>query len=301
MSNSPKAEGRPQLVAFGSVVVDNVEDDLDAGVVHLLYERLEPAEPLCSQIFGMRREEPDRVIAPIIAQAALDQMAVLDERMDREELDRRNAEVAQICHDRCRREAGERAAHGVPDLRVAHREPLDVQFVDYGLVPRTLIRPPSPGEGRVDHPAFRNERRTVAIVEGQILRVVAHPVAEQSVVPFERADERLGVGVDEQLVVVEAVARLGFVRSVHPIAIELTRPHVRQVAMPDLMRVFRQSDPRDFGLSAAVEQTKLDPFGVGREQREVRARTVPCRAHRRTRSAARKSAPMCSTSTGFPK
>jgi hypothetical protein len=102
--DSPKAEGRPQLVAFGSVVVDNVKDDLDARVVHLLYERLEPAEPLCSEIFGMRREEPDRVIAPIIAQAALGQIAVLDERMDREELDCRNAEVAQICRDRCRAE-----------------------------------------------------------------------------------------------------------------------------------------------------------------------------------------------------
>src|SRR5271165_7579807 len=44
--DSPKAEGRPQLVAFGSVVVDNVEDDFDAGVVYLLYERLELAEPL---------------------------------------------------------------------------------------------------------------------------------------------------------------------------------------------------------------------------------------------------------------
>jgi hypothetical protein len=147
-----------------------------------------------------------------------------------------------------------------------------------------LIRLPPPGEGRVDHRAFRNERRTVAIVEGQILRVVAHPVAEQSVVPFERADEGLGVGVDEQLVVVEAVARLGFVRSVHPVAIELTRPHVRQVTMPDLMCVFRQSDSRDLALAAAVEQTNLDPFGVGREQREVRVRAVPCRAHR-TRSA----------------
>src|SRR5271166_2535426 len=114
--DSPKAEGRPQLVAFGSVVVDNVEDDLDAGVVHLLYERLERAETLCSQIFGMRREKPDRVIAPIIAQAALDQVAIVDESMDREELDRRNPEVAQISHDWCRREAGERAAHGVPDV-----------------------------------------------------------------------------------------------------------------------------------------------------------------------------------------
>jgi hypothetical protein len=114
-----------------------------------------------------------------------------------------------------------------------------MQFVDDGFVPWTLIRPSPPGEGGVDHLAFRNERRTVAIIEGQIRRVVANPVAEQSVVPFERADERFGVGVDQQLVMVEAVARLGFVRSVHSIAVELTRPYVRQVTVPDLIRVFR--------------------------------------------------------------
>src|SRR3954468_1461854 len=237
--DSPKTEGRPRLVALGSMVVDNVKDNLDASIMHLLYERLEPAEPLCSEIFGMRCEEPDRVIAPVVAQAALNQMVVMDESMDRQKLDRRDAEVAQIGHDRCRREACEGATHGIADLRMAHREPFGVHFIDDGFVPRTLIRPPSPGKGRVDNLAFRNERRTVPIVEGQILRLVAYPVAEQGVVPFKRTDECFGIGVDEQLMVVEAVACLGFVRSIYPIAIKLTRPHVRQVAMPDLMRVFR--------------------------------------------------------------
>src|SRR3954451_16771036 len=237
--DSPKTEGRPRLVALGSMIIDNIKNNLDAGVVHLLYERLEPAEPLCSEIFGMRCEEPDRVIAPVVAQAVLDQMVVMDESMDRQKLDRRDAEVAQIGYDRCRREACEGATYGIADLRVAHREPFGVHFIDDGFVPRTLIRPPSPGKGRVNDPAFRNERRTVPIVEGQILRVVAYPVAEQGVIPFKRTDKCFGIGVDEQLMVVEAVARLGFVRSVYPIAIKLTGPHVRQVAMPDLMRVFR--------------------------------------------------------------
>ena len=276
----PKAERRSQLVAFRSVVVNHVEDDLDAGVVHLLYERFEPSEPLCSQIVGMRREESDRIISPIVAQSTIDQMAVMDERMDRQKFDRGNAEVAQISNDRWRRQAGKRAAYAVPDLWVTHRVPLDVQFVDYGFVPRMLIRPPSPGERGIDHLAFRQKRRAVAVVEGQILRIVANPVSEQGVVPRERTDERLGVGVDQQFMMVEAMARLRLIRSVHPIAIELPRPHVRQVTVPYLVRVFRQSDPCDFPLAVAVEQTKLDLFGMGREQREVRARTIPCRAHR---------------------
>src|SRR5271163_2549555 len=245
------------------MVIDNVEDDLDAGIVHLLHERLESAEPLCSQIFGMRREEPDRIVSPTVAQAALDQMVVLDKRVDWEKLDGRNAEVAQICHERRRREAGECATHGITDFRVVHRISFDVQFVDDRFVPWTLIWSWPPGESRVDHLAFWNERRTVAIVEGQIRRVVANPVAEQGVIPIERTDECLGIWVDHQPVAVEAMARLGLVRSVYPIAVELTRPYVRQVTVPDLVRVFRQTDPRDFAFAVIIEETKLDPLGVG--------------------------------------
>src|SRR3954454_18295332 len=119
------------------MVVDNVKDNLDAGIMHLLYERLEPAEPLCSEIFGMRCEEPDRVIAPVVAQAVLDQMVVMDESMDRQEFHRRDADVAQIGRDRCRREACEGATHGIADLWNPHRDKASVHFIDDGFVPRT--------------------------------------------------------------------------------------------------------------------------------------------------------------------
>ena len=46
------------------------------------------------RVARLRREEAQRVVAPIVAQAALDQMAIVDEGMDRKQLDRGHAELA---------------------------------------------------------------------------------------------------------------------------------------------------------------------------------------------------------------
>jgi hypothetical protein len=58
----------------------------------------------------------------------------------------------------------------------------------------------------------------VALVERQIALGIADPVAEQRVVPAQLAGERLGVGIDQQLVVVEAMAGVGLVGAVDPVA-----------------------------------------------------------------------------------
>jgi hypothetical protein len=50
-------------------------------------------------------------------------------------------------------------------LRMQHRKALDVQFVNYRLVPRDVqLRIVAPVEVGIDHNALRDERRTVAIV-----------------------------------------------------------------------------------------------------------------------------------------
>ena len=44
----------------------------------------------------LRREEAERVVAPVIAQAAVEQIAVVEKDMDRQELDGGDAEPAQM-------------------------------------------------------------------------------------------------------------------------------------------------------------------------------------------------------------
>ena len=132
------------------------------------------------------------------------------------------------------------------------------------------------------------KRRAVALVERQILPWRRRPGSRTARRPSASvAGKRLGVGVEQQLVVVEAVAGLGLVRAVHPIAVELARAHVGQVAVPDLVGVLGQRDARDLALAGVVEQAQLDLFRVRREQREVGAGTVPGRAQADTADPAK--------------
>ena len=100
----------------------------------------------------------------------------------------------------------------------------------------------APGEGRIDHAAFRHEGGAVALVEGEVVVGLADRVAEQRGVPVELADELLRIGIEQQLVRVEAVPVRRLVGAVHAIAIDRARPRVRQVAVPDLVGVFGQLD-----------------------------------------------------------
>ncbi len=110
---------------------------------------------------------------------------------------------------------------------MAHREAADVHLVQDRLVPGARVRAPSPREGRVDHAALRHEWGAVANVERHVGGHVPDPVAEERVVPPERAGECLRVWVEQQLVVVEAMPLLGSVRAVDAVPVELAGAHVR--------------------------------------------------------------------------
>ena len=79
-------------------------------------------------------------------------------------------------------------------------------------------------------------------------------IAEQGVVPPDTPEELAGVGVDQELVRIEAVTGLGLIGAVDPIAVDCARPRGWQVAVPDLVGVFRQFDTLKFGFSGIVEQ-----------------------------------------------
>ena len=92
------------------------------------------------------------------------------------------------------------------------------------------------------------------------------------------ADHLPGIGIDQQLVGIEAMAGGGLVGPVHPIAVDRARPRIGQIAVPDFVGVLRQGDAFDLAPAALLEQAELDLAGVGREQREVDAEPVPYRA-----------------------
>src|SRR3954454_19329517 len=105
-------------------------------------------------------------------------------------------------------------------------------------------------------------------------------VSEERRVPLQLPEDLLCVGIEKKLVRVEAVAGARIEWPVHTVAIELARPAVGQVPMPDFIREFRKLDAFELLTAALVEQTELDLGGVRREQREVHAEAVPRRAER---------------------
>jgi hypothetical protein len=91
----------------------------------------------------------------------------------------------------------------------------------------------------VHHHGLGHVGGAVAAVEGQVARRVADPVAVDGVVPDQRAAQALRVGVDEQLVRIETMALFRRIGPIHAIPVTLRRAHVREVAVPGLVGVFR--------------------------------------------------------------
>ncbi|MNJ64492.1 hypothetical protein D3C77_604450 [compost metagenome] len=77
------AQGRAQLVALGGVVVDHVEDQLQAGVVQVGDHLLELVDLAAGEVGRMGGEEGDAVVAPVVVHALFQQVPVVEEGMHR--------------------------------------------------------------------------------------------------------------------------------------------------------------------------------------------------------------------------
>ncbi len=152
------------MVALGGVVVDDVEDHLDPGLVQRPDHRLELGDLLAALagrgVLVMRREEADRVVAPVVPQPPVDQLRIVDELVHGQQFDRGDAEAGEVL-DRGRvAEPGVGAALRLRDLRMLCGEALDVHLVDDRLVQRDVGRPVvAPVEVRVVHDGSGHVRR----------------------------------------------------------------------------------------------------------------------------------------------
>src|SRR6185437_5515802 len=123
-----------------------------------------------------------------------------------------------------------------------------------------------------------------APVEREVLALLADGVAVVRVAPADVPDDAPSVGVEQQLVRVEAVAFLRLVRPVHAVAVELTGTCLRKVAVPHEVGTLAQRDALRLALAALVEQAQLHLLRVPREEREVHALAVPGGAERMRRA-----------------
>ena len=189
----------------------------------------------------MGREEGDRVVSPVVAQPALDEVVVLDELVHRHQLDRRHAEIVEMLHDRRMGDRGVGAAQFRRDLRVEHRHAADVGFVDDGLVQRCVRRAVvAPVEVRVADDRLRDVTSGVGVVAP---RRIVELVAEARRVPVDVAGDCLGVRVEQQLVRVAPQTAERLPGTVDPVPVRLTGAHVGEVGVPDVAVDLGQFDP----------------------------------------------------------
>ena len=159
-----EGEHRAEVVPLRRVVVDDVEDHLDPGAVERLDHPLELlhllAVPAGGRVERVRREVADRAVAPVVGQPLPGKRHLVCDVVDREQLDRGDAERGEVLERLLRGEPGIRAAQLLRHLLHQLGEAAHVQLVDDGLVPRARRRAVVlPVERLVDHDRLRESPR----------------------------------------------------------------------------------------------------------------------------------------------
>ena len=263
----------PEAAPLGGVVVDDVEDDLDAGGVERLHHRFElgdlAARVAGAGIAGVGGEEIDRVVSPIVPQPLVDQMFVVEKSMDRHQLDRGRAQLDEMLDRGGVSEAGVRPLNVGRHVRMPLGEALDVGLIDDRTVQRsargTVIAPIERG---VDYDSLGNSPSVVLRIYRQVRGFFAGElISEDRHGPIDLAGQRARIRVDEELGWVEAIAVIGVLRSRHTIAVALSWADSRQKNMPD-----KGVDVAQLHLclgARLVEQTEGDSGRGLAEEREV--------------------------------
>src|SRR5215471_11450714 len=103
------------------------------------------------------------------------------------------------------------------------------------------------------------------------------------VAPDEPPDKFFRIGVDEELVRIEAQPTFGLVRPMHPVSVELSRGDVVEVAVPDILGTLRQRDTLDLTPAMTIEEAQFNFLRVSGKQGEIRSASVPGRSQRMRR------------------
>ena len=84
-----------------------------------------------------------------------------------------------------------------------------------------------------------------------------------------------GVGIEHQLVGVEAMTGIGLVGPMNPQTVHRSGRDIRYVAVPETVGIFRKCQPLELALPVSVEETHFNPARVRGEDREVGPLAIP--------------------------
>jgi hypothetical protein len=148
------------------VVVDHVEDHLEVRGVQRLHHRLELAHRVGGAEALVGSEEADGVVAPVVGEPAVHQRAVVDEGMQRQQLQRRDAQGLQVVQHLRRAKPRELSLVLGRHVGMQARVAAHVHLVDHALVAGLVgMDVALPVERGIDHLALGHAGRVLALVE----------------------------------------------------------------------------------------------------------------------------------------
>ncbi len=268
MVDATEAQCGPLVTALGGVVVDDVDDDLDARAVQLGDHLLElahlPTERRLRGVGGVRGEEAKRRVAPVVRQAAPDDEGLGDEVVHGQQFDGVDAGLDEVVDHRVVGQSAVGAAQVLGNRGMQLGEALDVGFEDDALVQGTA---PIDGFGRGGvghHDRQRDGLEGVTRVE-DVVRLGC--VVKDRAGVVDAARDGAGIGVDQELGGVEAHTGVGVPVAVHAEAIALPGLDPGDVDDPHAIRVHRHVEV----VLAAVgcHQGQFDAGGSRRPQGEA--------------------------------
>ena len=218
--DAAEGQGGAELVAFGSVVVYDIENDLQACRVEGLDHGLELGNRIRDGVTRLRSKEANGVVAPVVAKPSLYQVAVINEIVHWHQLDSGHSQSLQVVDHRGGGEAGVGSAQVGSHLRMPHGEPADVNLVNNAFMPGSSGRSVfTPGEGGIHHATLGHAQRAIAAVEGEVSTGVTDAISKMGVAPVKCAVNLLGIRIEQQLVMVEAQATIRLIGPVDAIAV----------------------------------------------------------------------------------
>ena len=169
-------------------------------------------------------------------------------------------------------QAGNRAAMFAGNARMLLAVTAHMHLIEHGFTPGASGRGQAVGSAdRACHPALRHEGRAVAPIEGVAAFGVIGLKPKHRVMPLELADQLPGIGVEQQLVGIEAVPVVRRIRTMRAQAIDQSCLRLWQKSVKDIAGATGQVDALDFVLAERIEQTQLDALGMMRPDRDIDA------------------------------
>ena len=231
------------------MIIDHVEDHLDAGGVQRLHHVFELAHVRLwvarGGVFGMRRKEGGGVVAPVIRQTALLEEQIVEMRVHRQKLHRGDAELSQVIGHHRLRETCVGAAQLRGHLGMRFREAAHVQLINHGVTPtRPRRRIVAPVVVSVHDDGFEGLRAVVARVSVQHVRGRIHRTADGE-----------GVGIEEQFFRVKTqTVALGAV------AVKRAGARAGHGDVPEA--IFRAQHACSAFFARAIKEAKIDRRGM---------------------------------------